>query len=138
MAGLAIERGNDMNAEQLAKPDNAADKTITLAISGNRLVSILNALDAAMHELGRYRFEGDKVVVSSEWYATVRETTEAMRDELSRQRNSKTYQVWSTTTPLELIESDTGFHARNVYAVRHGLVVTDCAARPLELGTVER
>lgn len=75
-----------MNAEQLAKTDNAADRTITLAISGNRLVSILNALDAAMHETCRYHFEGDKVVAESPWYQTLRETTEAVRDELSRQR----------------------------------------------------
>jgi len=75
-----------MTQEQLAKTDNAADKTINLAISGNRLVSILNALDAAMHETGRYRFDGDTLVASSDWYQTLRETTEAVRDELSRQR----------------------------------------------------
>ena len=75
-----------MTTEQLAKTDNAADKTINLAISGNRLVSILNALDAAMHETGRYRFDGDTLVASSDWYQALRETTEAVRDELSRQR----------------------------------------------------
>lgn len=75
-----------MNIATLAKPDNDADKTINLAISGNRLVSVLNALDAAMHETERYRFEGNDLVASSPWYATLRETTEAIRDELSRQR----------------------------------------------------
>lgn len=75
-----------MTTEQLAVPDNAADKTINLEISGNRLVSILNALDAAMHETGRYRFEGDSIVASSDWYQNLRATTEAVRDELSRQR----------------------------------------------------
>ena len=75
-----------MTQEQLAKPDNDADRTVNLAISGNRLVSILNALDAALHETGRYHFEGDTLVASSEWYQTLRETTEAVRDELSRQR----------------------------------------------------
>lgn len=79
-----------MNAEQLAKPDNPADKTITLAISGNRLVAILNALDAAMHETCRYHFDGDKVVAESPWYQMLRETTESVRDELSRQRCAKT------------------------------------------------
>jgi hypothetical protein len=86
MAGFCIERDNTMNAAQLAAPDNGADKTITLAISGNRLVAILNALDAAMFETCRYHFEGDKVVAESPWYMTLREITEATRDELSRQR----------------------------------------------------
>jgi hypothetical protein len=75
-----------MTQEQLAKPDNEADRTINLAISGNRLVSILNALDAAMHETCRYHFEGDTIVAESPWYQKLRETTEAVRDELSRQR----------------------------------------------------
>jgi hypothetical protein len=70
----------------ISAPDNEADCTINLAISGNRLVSVLNALDAAMHETKRYHFEGDALVASSEWYQQLRETTEAMRDELSRQR----------------------------------------------------
>lgn len=75
-----------MNALTLAKSDNEADTTIMLAISGNRLVSVLNALDAAMYETGRYKFEGNDIVASSSWFADLRETTEAMRDELSRQR----------------------------------------------------
>lgn len=75
-----------MNAQQLAKPDNEADRTVTLAISGNRLVSILNALDAAMFKEGRYRFEGNETVADAPWFAQLRETTEAVRDELSRQR----------------------------------------------------
>ncbi|MCK1671093.1 hypothetical protein [Bradyrhizobium sp. 150] len=78
-----------MNAQALAKPDNEADMTISLAISGNRLVSVLNALDAAMYATGRYRFEGDNVVAESSWFAELRETTEAIRDELSRQRCSE-------------------------------------------------
>jgi hypothetical protein len=75
-----------MTNEQLAKPDNEADRTVNLAISGNRLVSILNALDAAMYETKRYHFKGDDIVASSLWYQALRETTEAIRDELSRQR----------------------------------------------------
>lgn len=77
-----------MNAQALAAPDNAADRTITLAISGNRLVSVLNALDATLYETGRYRLQGDDVVAASPWYAELRKTTEAIRDELSRQRIS--------------------------------------------------
>lgn len=76
-----------MNASELAKPDNGGDCTVTLAISGNRLVSVLNTLDAAMHATGRYRFEGSDVVASSDWYAGLRATTEAIRNELSRQRS---------------------------------------------------
>lgn len=70
----------------IATPNNPADCTINLAISGNRLVSVLNALDAAMFELGRMKFVGNDVVFSSPWYAELRATSEAMRDELSRQR----------------------------------------------------
>ena len=79
-----------MNAQTLASPDNAADRTVNLAISGNRLVSILNALDATLYETGRYRLEGNDVVAASPWYAGLRETTEAVRDELSRQRTITT------------------------------------------------
>ncbi|KRR22148.1 hypothetical protein [Bradyrhizobium retamae] len=75
-----------MTAAELAAPDNGADRTITLAISGNRLVSVLNALDAALFEQGRYRFEGNTLVANSDWYTKLHETTEAIRDELSRQR----------------------------------------------------
>lgn len=74
-----------MNAEQLAQPDNGADCTINLRISGNRLVSVLNALDQIMMESGRYMFAGDNILAKG-GYATIRETTEAIRDELSRQR----------------------------------------------------
>lgn len=70
----------------LAAPDNPADRTIVLSISGNRLVSVLNALDAAMYQTGRYRFEGDAIVADAPWYGELRKTTEAIRDELSRQR----------------------------------------------------
>lgn len=75
-----------MDAKQLAQPDNGADKTITLAISGNRLVSVLNTLDACLYADGSYWFEGDTVKTKSEWLDRLRETTEAIRDELSRQR----------------------------------------------------
>jgi hypothetical protein len=75
-----------MNAQTLASPDNAADQTIALAISGNRLVSVLNALDATLYETGRYELRGNDVVAASPWYEALRETTEAIRDELSRQR----------------------------------------------------
>lgn len=75
-----------MNVSTLAAPDNAADKTIKLEISGNKLVSVLNALDAALYQTGRYRFEGDSLVAAYPFYAALRATTEAIRDELSRQR----------------------------------------------------
>lgn len=75
-----------MNAKELAAPNNAADCTINLAVSGNRLVSVLNALDAALHASGAYTFVGDEVRGSCPWYDELRETTEAIRDELGRQR----------------------------------------------------
>jgi len=75
-----------MNANDLAKPDNEADRTITIRISGNRLVSVLNTLDVAMFLAGRYRFENDKLTADCGYLAGVLETTEAIRDELSRQR----------------------------------------------------
>jgi hypothetical protein len=75
-----------MTKDELAAPNNGADCTINLCISGNRLVSVLNALDAAMHEARKYRFSGDEVVTISSWYDELRETTEAIRDELGRQR----------------------------------------------------
>lgn len=76
-----------MNAQELAKPDNEADCTITLQISGNRLVAVLNTVDALMHATGRYHFEDNDVVASSPWYQDLRTVTEAMRDELSAQRS---------------------------------------------------
>ncbi len=75
-----------MTKDQLAAPDNGADITVTLAISGNRLVSLLNTLDQRLFAAGIYRFEGNDIVASTEWHTTLRETTEAIRDELSRQR----------------------------------------------------
>lgn len=73
-------------AAELAAPDNSADITINLAISGNRLVSILNALDQAMYATGCYRLVADDVVATSSYYAELRAVTDAVRDELSRQR----------------------------------------------------
>lgn len=75
-----------MTADELAAPDNGADCTVTLRISGNRLVSILNTLDATLFEAGRYRFEGNDLVACSEHYTTTHQISEAIRDELSRQR----------------------------------------------------
>jgi hypothetical protein len=75
-----------MTKDDLAAPDNEADCTVTLAVSGNRLVSVLNALDASLHSLGVYFFDGDTCRAASDWYEQLRATTEAMRDELSRQR----------------------------------------------------
>jgi hypothetical protein len=66
-----------------------SDCVITLHISGNRLVSVLNALDAMAHETRRYTFEGNDIVASSPRYEELRNTTEAIRDELSRQRCAK-------------------------------------------------
>lgn len=104
-----------MNATELAAPDNAADKTIQLAISGNRLVSVLNALDAAMHETKRYRFEGDAIIAASPWYAQLRETTEAIRDELSRQR-CEGLAVYAPKYPDSLVQQVTSENARRVIA----------------------
>jgi hypothetical protein len=70
----------------IAEPDNGADTTITLAISGNRLVSVLNALDQSLHQLGTYWLEGNTVVAATTWYTDLYAITEAIRDELSRQR----------------------------------------------------
>jgi len=88
MAALRNPKDSIMNAQQLAKPDNSADVTIMLAISGNRLVSVLNALDALAFGAKRYRMEGNRTVADCEYYAEIRATTEAVRDELSRQRSS--------------------------------------------------
>ena len=76
----------DITDAFLAVPDNAADITVTLEISGNRLVSILNALDATLFETGRINFVGNDIVGSSPWFTELHRTTEAIRDELSRQR----------------------------------------------------
>jgi hypothetical protein len=73
-------------AAEIAAPDNAADRTIHLAISGNRLVSLLNALDSTMYATGKYELVGDDIVASTPWHAELRSVTEAVRDELSRQR----------------------------------------------------
>jgi hypothetical protein len=77
---------NPMNAIELAKMDNEADRTIKLEISGNRLVSILNALDQSLFVLGKYRLQGDGIVAETQWHTDLYATTEAIRDELSRQR----------------------------------------------------
>lgn len=75
-----------MTRDEIAQPDNGADKTIELRISGNRLVSILNALDGAMYRAGHYRLQGNDVVADCPYNQTLRELTEAIRDELSAQR----------------------------------------------------
>lgn len=41
----------------------------------------------------------------------------------------KTYQTWSVSTPLELIDATSSFEARKLFAKKHKLAVTDCAAR---------
>jgi hypothetical protein len=41
----------------------------------------------------------------------------------------KTYQTWSKTKPVEIIEAETGFAARKVFAAKHGLPVHECMAR---------
>ena len=66
----------------IATPDNAADITVTLQISGNRLVSICNALQSLMY---RHDYIGPN---SEGWqhYADVNEIVERVRDELSAQR----------------------------------------------------
>jgi hypothetical protein len=41
----------------------------------------------------------------------------------------RTYQTWSKTKPAEIIEAETGFAARKVFAAKHGLLVHECMAR---------
>lgn len=77
-----------MTREELAKPDNAGDRTVMIEISGNRLVFVLNALDSALFAAGRYHYAGNDLVTSSQYFARVRATTEAIRDELACQRGA--------------------------------------------------
>jgi hypothetical protein len=77
-------------AMQFDLPDNEADKTIVLRISGNRLVSILNTFDMLMYETGRYKVQGNDIVPANSRIADLRQLTEAIRDELSAQRNNTT------------------------------------------------
>jgi hypothetical protein len=104
-----------LDAKALAQPDNEADKTINLSISGNRLVSVLNALDGAMHALGRYRLKGNAVIAESPWYAELRETTEAIRDELSRQR-CEGLVFYAPDYPESLVRQVAAENARTVTA----------------------
>ena len=75
-------------AIDIRSPNNPADTIVTIAISGNRLVSILNAVQAMMHETSRSRFEGNATVFISDSYRELNETVECLRDQLSAQRMS--------------------------------------------------
>lgn len=74
----------------ISTPDNGADKTIVLRISGNRLVSILNALDSLMYQKGYYKLQGNGTVGINTGAQQLLDLTEAVRDELSAQRNGTT------------------------------------------------
>ena len=71
----------------ITKPDNPADTVINLTISGNRLVSVLNALQQKMFADNNAAFaDGNNMSFSSSWYAELWETVERIRDQLSEQR----------------------------------------------------
>ena len=79
------------NPVDFSKPEPAeAGPVITLQISGNRLVSLLNTLDSAMYASGDYRLEGNDVVCSNRYTQALRDLCESIRDELSAQRNNTT------------------------------------------------
>ena len=68
--------------EDLKKPDNPADVTIVVEISGNRLVRILNTFDSMLHQRKR----------SGEWHdgrRDIKRDVETLRDILSSQRMAK-------------------------------------------------
>lgn len=69
----------------ITKPDNGADTLINLAISGNRLVSICNAVQQMMHETGKLKHP---------WYQELNEVVERVRDQLSDQRMRKSFPDW--------------------------------------------
>lgn len=62
--------------------DNSADTIINLKISGNRLVSVCNALQALMHQTGKLEFPA---------YREIDEVVERIRDQLSDQRMLKSF-----------------------------------------------
>jgi len=70
----------------ITKPDNAADTVVTITISGNALVSVLNTAQALMYETGRTKLTNDGTVGTSESYERVNQTVERIRDQLSDQR----------------------------------------------------
>lgn len=76
----------NFSVPELGEP-NEPSSVITLRISGNRLVSILNTLDSLMFETSRLRFEGNAVVGRDAYAQNLYDLTESIRDELSAQRN---------------------------------------------------
>jgi hypothetical protein len=72
-------------AIDITVPDNEADTIITLTISGNRLVSICNAVQALMHETGKIGFPA---------YREIDEVVERVRDQLSAQRMERQFPGW--------------------------------------------
>lgn len=72
-------------ALDITSPDNPADTIITLTISGNRLVSICNAVQQMMHETGKDKFPA---------YQELNEVVERVRDQLSDQRMDKQFPGW--------------------------------------------
>lgn len=74
-----------MTREELAAPNNPAE----LKISGNRLVSICNTVQAAMYRAGNAVMENDKLTFESPYYADLYAAVEAIRDELSAQRMAR-------------------------------------------------
>lgn len=76
----------DFSKPELGEP-NEPTSIITLRISGNRLVSLLNTLDRLMFETGRTRFEGNDLVYRDFYIQDMHDLTESIRDELSAQRN---------------------------------------------------
>lgn len=65
-----------------------AGPVITLKISGNRLVGLLNSLDS--YTLERRKFVGNEIEFVDDWDRKLWELTESIRDEISAQRNNTT------------------------------------------------
>lgn len=75
----------------ITTPDNEADTLINLAISGNRLVSICNAVQQLMHETGK---------IKHPWYQELDAVIESVRDQLSDQRMRKNFPDWKSARTL--------------------------------------
>jgi hypothetical protein len=79
------------NVVDFSSPEPAeSGPVITLRISGNRLIGLLNTIDGLMFETGKYAFKGDDYVFRDEHAKHMRDLTESIRDELSAQRNNTT------------------------------------------------
>jgi hypothetical protein len=79
------------NVIPFATPEPAeAGPVITLQISGNRLVGLLNTLDFYAFQMRRRAFRGNDIEFADDWDRKLWDLTETIRDEISAQRNSTT------------------------------------------------